>query len=273
MEIDIIVDSVIQKITSGRQSEAIEDLETLFPQNDEIIKLKARIKGIEKEYRLGLISFEECSREMNKYTDGLIAFVLELKAENTINTTYNTEYGIWNDENSGLTYNTIKINQMCWMCDDYYEDLEDKVKDLKENSPNHCGYWWDEAKEIIPKGWHLPSFDEWVKLFDYFGGYTYNNLPFGLTNMLAGFLKLNRIGKDPQKAYNSLIEGGESGLNLYPSGTYWSSSRNPLKQFTHALNNNEWEVRTIVSLHPKQELIKIETQRMKWNARIRLVKS
>jgi len=71
------------------------------------------------------------------------------------------------------TEKTVKIGNQIWMS----ENLNDASKGGKcyENKPENCKkygrlYTWKEATKACPKGWHLPSNEEWQTLVDFAGG-------------------------------------------------------------------------------------------------------
>jgi len=68
---------------------------------------------------------------------------------------------------------SVKIGNQIWM----KENLNDASKGGKcyENKPENCKkygllYTWKEATKACPKGWHLPSDEEWQTLVDFAGG-------------------------------------------------------------------------------------------------------
>ncbi len=65
-------------------------------------------------------------------------------------------------------------------------------------------YYYSNAMAAAPKGWHLPSMDEWWKLITYLGG--------------------------PDSASFKMLEGGSSGLNLVAAG-YKSANISPEELF------------------------------------------
>jgi len=74
---------------------------------------------------------------------------------------------------SAQAQKSVKIGNQIWMS----ENLNDASKGGKcyENKPENCKkygrlYTWEEAMKACPKGWHLPSDEEWQTLVDFAGG-------------------------------------------------------------------------------------------------------
>lgn len=112
-------------------------------------------------------------------------------------------HGLLTDGRDGQKYKTIRLGDRWWLA----ENLRFEVKDgwIYDGDPKNLPvygrlYTWEAAKKACPSGWRLPTDREWMALAKRFGGYS---------NYEKG--KWKDID-DPVKAYQSLIEGGNSGF-------------------------------------------------------------
>ena len=106
--------------------------------------------------------------------------------------------GTFHDESDGSIHKILKIGDQVIMA----ENLAKKPSrgnfwayDDKESNISKYGYLydWDAAKTLAPKGWHLPSKEEWETLHSSLGG-------------------------DDKKVYEQLKAGGSSGFESLPGG-------------------------------------------------------
>ncbi len=123
-------------------------------------------------------------------------------------------------DKNGNTYKTVKIGDQVWMAENLnYETSSGSW--CYDDDPANCEkygrlYDWETAITVCPKGWRLPSKEDFDILLDNFGG-------------------------EGEEAYNALKDGGSSGFSALfggwrgssgsfdyvgKNGSWWSSSEN-----------------------------------------------
>ncbi|MDR2584473.1 MAG: hypothetical protein LBC75_13425 [Fibromonadaceae bacterium] len=77
------------------------------------------------------------------------------------------------DPRDGKKYVYVEIDGQTWMAENL--NLNASGSKCKEDNCTKYGrlYNWDAAKANCPRGWHLPSFDNLLKLVDFAGGIDY----------------------------------------------------------------------------------------------------
>jgi uncharacterized protein (TIGR02145 family) len=131
----------------------------------------------------------------------------------------------FNDTRDDKVYKTVKIGEQTWMAENLsFKPLGGKywAYDYKNENVTAYGYLydWETACDVCPKGWKLPSKND----FD---------------------LLLDTLGETGENAYTRLITGGDSGFSaLYGGcrgyygyfsfieeiGYFWSSTSNSSKK-------------------------------------------
>jgi len=87
---------------------------------------------------------------------------------------FSQSVGYFTDPRDGRKYKYVQIGEQTWMA----ENLKYETKTgciCYNNELVKCAiygrlYEWGVAKKSCPTGWHLPSKDDFDKLFDYLGG-------------------------------------------------------------------------------------------------------
>ncbi len=148
----------------------------------------------------------------------------------------------------GNIYKTVKIGTQIWMAENlkvtHYRNGEPipNIVDLEEwcklNTGGYCNYrnneksaltkgrlynWYAvvDKRNISPYGWHIPTFDEWIILENYLGGWQESNEK----------IKASGILKNIQERMNSGFNGlpyqqrnGNGKFNYIGTIGYWWSS-------------------------------------------------
>ena len=109
-------------------------------------------------------------------------------------------YGEMTDPRDKKTYRTVTIGNdasaQTWMA----ENLNYKLSDRSicfNNNDTYCDmsgryYTWNDAQDVCPEGWHIPSLKEWNTLFDNAG---YHNQDIAAANLISqkGWATVNGV--------------------------------------------------------------------------------
>jgi uncharacterized protein (TIGR02145 family) len=136
--------------------------------------------------------------------------------------------GTFADPRDGKRYRTVKIGEQTWIA----ENLNYNANGSKcyRNEPANCDkygrlYDWNTAKAACPKGWHLPSDEEWDTLMDFVGGSSTAETKLKVTN---GW---NHNGNGTDEDGFAALPGGNGFSdgnfhNVGYGGHWWSASEN-----------------------------------------------
>jgi uncharacterized protein (TIGR02145 family) len=137
--------------------------------------------------------------------------------------------GTFTDSREGKRYKAVKIGTQTWMAENLnYNVSGSKCYDNKTQNCDKYGrlYDWSTARNACPKGWHLPSREEWDILMAATGG----------KETAGKYLKANsgwndykgKSGNGEDKFGFSALPGGLGGFggyfsNIGFSGYWWSA--------------------------------------------------
>lgn len=137
---------------------------------------------------------------MIKYANGTSDNFASYSEKRDKKSTLNT----FTDERDGQVYRFIVIGDQKWMVDNLkYDNGHSPCYDSKDENCEFCGryYTFDEAIDVCPKGWHLPTDEEW------------SDLEFEVGMSKAETLKNGWRGTAGGQS-GHLLEKGSSGLDL-----------------------------------------------------------
>jgi uncharacterized protein (TIGR02145 family) len=133
------------------------------------------------------------------------------------------------DSRDGKKYKTVKIGTQTWMAENLAYKTNSGCWAYEESSNNVAKYGylydWETAKSACPKGWHLPSDEEWTTLTDYLGG---ANLAAGVMKATTGWTKALLFEPTNESGFTALPAGNRDKVgkfDLQGSGAFfWSST-------------------------------------------------
>jgi uncharacterized protein (TIGR02145 family) len=136
--------------------------------------------------------------------------------------------GSFTDPRDGKKYKSVKIGKQTWMAENL--NYNESGSKCNGNKPANCDkygrlYDWKTAMKACPKGWHLPSDDEWVTLMQAIGQRCSNHTD---CSGAGKELKANVWGGTDKYGFSALPGGGgHSNGNFDSAGYYgywWSTS-------------------------------------------------
>ena len=152
----------------------------------------------------------------------------------------NVDYGKFTDKRDGQVYKYVEIDGVTWMAQSMNYATPNASSALcpsatEKSCPVHgLIYTWEEAVNVCPEGWHLPSYSEWNSL----GGYMWTNH----NGDVSGPLLSSKLGQKYTDEYGFSV----TDANYYPlwndstkkyAGCYWDPYDNSFF-WTDSLDNN-----------------------------------
>lgn len=130
---------------------------------------------------------------------------------------------LFKDERDGYEYRAIEIGGKIWLAQNFryldptgHVDGIDYVNNSSEKMEDYGNlYTWETAQALCPAGWHLPTDEEWEKLFE---------------DTVNTETLINHFGFDcPKAGIRSHIHTlGRRGFCSFKENTvFWSASQNP----------------------------------------------
>ncbi len=168
------------------------------------------------------------------------------------------ETGSMTDSRDGKTYRTVKIGDQVWMAENlnyetvnsrcYYDDPANCAKYGRlytwaaavGKDVAACGYGYEcglgsgDIRGACPKGWHLPSNDEWKALIVAVDGsitkYTSSNTAGSKLKSQTGWTACSGITNEDAFGFSALPAGNRDGNGRYydegNDANFWSSTEN-----------------------------------------------
>lgn len=163
------------------------------------------------------------------------------KGDNNNDSSINTEFA---DSRDGNLYKAVTIGSQVWMAENLaYEPSVGNYWTIDNNLDTvdvyGCYYDWHTAINVCPDGWHLPSQDEWDKLFIYLGINHAGKLKaVGTKESETGLWHEPNIGATNETGFTA-VPGGFRKID----GTFYGVGYNAnLWSATEGIVDNAWEI-------------------------------
>lgn len=136
-----------------------------------------------------------CIKESTRNTDAQSANISEKQVQSQQLGT--PVFGSFKDSRDGNVYKTVKLGSQVWMAENLNYDAGSACWHYDNNPENSLKYGrlysWELAKNVVPKGWHLPTKVEFETLLNHFENedeaydMLVNNDDLGFSALLGGY--------------------------------------------------------------------------------------
>lgn len=173
------------------------------------------------------------------------------------------------DPRDNETYSVVKIGAQIWMAENFRFASRDSFS-INDNDDNDKFYGrlytWEEAMELAPEGWHLPTIDDWKRLNKYIPRYAKISTGTAL-----------KSAENWKKGFGATEGKDIYGFCALPTG-FWNSIKKNFTNVTFSTNfwtatESDSEHAYSILLHYLNEGIKAEASNILNGLPIRFVKN
>lgn len=144
-------------------------------------------------------------------------------------TDFTDDSGSFTDERDGHKYKWIRIGSQIWMAENLAYEMDEGCwiyEDKRENLRKY-GYLynWGSSNKACPKGWHLPSYGEWIELINFLieNEYFYNpQEQDSIAKALASKKDWN-VSNHEGTPGNNPEDNNSTGFDAKPGGFFYSN--------------------------------------------------
>jgi len=138
------------------------------------------------------------------------------------------------DRRDWKTYKIVKIGKQIWFADNlkFIEGTEEFSIGVKNTRLGKIVYNWETAIKACPKGWHIPSHEEWIELIKFAGGEKFKD-----TNLPETWHIGDKLISKSDWNYRKGTD--DYGLNVLPTEGSEENEDNELARFWTSTEENE----------------------------------
>lgn len=158
--------------------------------------------------------------------------------------------GTFTDSRDGKTYKTVTIGTQVWMAANLAFKPETGVYYDYGKNPEFATYGFlydrETASKVCPKGWHLPSDEEWKTLITFLGGEEVAGIKLKAKSEWGDEWEEYGIGTD-DFGFNALPGGAHLDIcnclnGIYSFGTWWSSTQTDNGPIKYSLSSESQKI-------------------------------